>query len=133
MDWNDPPEEALPDAEADTRPPVDLAGMLLSANGFLVVGFGTLLLLTPVGDGQRVDAPDFGTIEALGIIGIGLALIASAVWRRDRKVLGPVVGAAGLLGSVACLAVMNVGLMAVCPTLGLLALVNRPLPAVPEA
>ena len=131
MDWDDPPEQATEEDEV-VRPHHDLAGTLLSANGFLTLAFGVLLMLTPVGNEQRVDAPDFGALESTGIAALGIAMIVASIWRRDRKITGVVVGAAGLLGTVAILAVLDVALMAVCPTLALLALINRPLPAPTE-
>jgi len=129
VDWDDPPEQATEDDEENARPHHDLAGTLLAANGFLTLAFGVLLMLTPVGNEQRVDAPDFGALESTGIAALGAAMIVASIWRRERKVTGVVVGVAGLLGAVAILAVLDVALMAVCPTLALLALINRPLPA----
>ncbi len=129
-------EDELPDqsdAEDDGRPVrLDLAGTLISANGFMILAFGVLLLLTPVGNGQEVDAPDFGPIESAGMAALGVALLIASVWRRDRRVAGVALAAAGLLGAVACLAVVGAALLAVIPTLGILALVNRPYPALEE-
>ena len=128
-------EDELPDPVADDEPkPVrlDLAGTLISANGFMILAFGVLLMLTPVGNGQSVDAPDFGPVESAGMAALGVALLVASVWRRDRRVVGVAVSAAGLLGAVACLAVVGAALLAVIPTLGILALVNSPYPAVEE-
>ncbi|HWV27715.1 MAG TPA: hypothetical protein VNZ66_10845 [Aeromicrobium sp.] len=133
MDWDD--EMAEPDEgdAAEERPHHDLAGTLLSANGLLVAAFGVLLMLTPAGNRESVDAPDFGGLEATGVLALGVVLIVASVWRRDRKIIGPVVGFAGLFGSVAILAVLDVALLAICPAAAVLALINRPYPSESQA
>lgn len=127
MSFSDFGDEQAPEP-IDRPQPADLAGMLVSGNGFLVLAFGVLLMLTPVGDRQEVDAPDFGTLESMGIAAIGLVLIVAAMWRRDGVFASLPMAAVGLLAAVACLAVVEAGWMAVFPTLALLALINRPFP-----
>lgn len=126
MDWDDPDE---PPTEVEVRAPLDAANVALQVNGLLMSAVGAVLIV-PTSPGVTRDVGR-GTEawEIVAFLGVGIAILIAAGWRRQRLVRGPVVGAVALFAAVPCLAILGAGGLIAVPTLGILALIFWPLPA----